>query len=166
MRSAVEGEFIELVNGAVRVVGIPDAVIGLAVVRAVQAGRIVGVVQLCAVRAEEVIELADARGVVVMELCLLPGLVADAEEPAIRVVDQLGEVFDRSVLVLAADAGQAVKDLVCRAPAFAVRGVEVDAVITIINAVAVGVLCIGQDAVAEEGLVAVVVRYGEVQKKN
>lgn len=82
MRSTVEGEFIELVNGAVRVVGIPDAVIGLAVVRAVQAGRIVGVVQLCAVRAEEVIELADARGVVVMELCLLPGLVADAEEPA------------------------------------------------------------------------------------
>ena len=163
MRSAVEGEFIELVNGAVRVVGIPDAVIGLAVVRAVQAGRIVGVVQLCAVRAEDVIELADARGVVVMELCLLPGLVADAEEPAIRVVDQRGEVFDRSVLVLAADAGQAVKDLVCRAPAFAVRGVEVDVVITIINAVAVGVLCVGQDAVAEEGLVAVVVRYGEVR---
>lgn len=114
MRSAVEGEFIELVNGAVRVVGIPDAVVGLAVVRAVQADRIVGVVQLCAVRAEEVIELADARGVVVMELCLLPGLVADAEEPAIRVVDQRGEAFVRSALVLAVDAGQAVKDLVCR----------------------------------------------------
>ena len=52
MRSAVEGEFIELVNGAVRVVVRPEAVVGLAVVRAVQADRIVGIVQLRAVRAE------------------------------------------------------------------------------------------------------------------
>lgn len=108
------------------------------------------------------ITIANTSGGIVIEESFPSGFIVDTGNVVVGIINEACQLFRTSAVVQPPNRGKLIMNRVCWTPCGRGCSVKGAIVIAIVDAVAVGVFCVGEDAVAEEGFVPVIVGHFEI----
>ena len=147
MGCAAQIVFVKLINGAVRIIGVADSIIRFLVISAGHPVGVIGVIRFRTIWINDIVQIANTSGGIVIEESFPSGFIVDTGNVVVGIINEARQLFRTAAVVQPPNRGKLIMNRVCWTPCGRSCSVKGAIVIAIVDAVAVGVFCVGEDAV-------------------